>query len=106
MSGYQKAFRREDDARTRDSEYVLRQVPIFRSLPGSALAALSETVHLRTFRRDEYVYYEGDPGLGLDCLIKQSRPHPRARHAVPLPGVHLFPPHPGRRAAPAAEGVL
>ncbi len=36
------------------------------------LAAVAGAMHERTYRRDEYIYYEGDPGLGL-YLICEGR---------------------------------
>lgn len=56
---------------SRDSEKIqgavttLRSVPIFDDLSGRALRHLGRTVHYRDFKADEYVYHQGDPGLGV-----------------------------------------
>ncbi len=50
---------------------TLRSASVFSDLRGSHLSAIAEVMHERRFRRDEFVYYEGDPGLGL-YLISQG----------------------------------
>ncbi len=64
-TGYRRAFRQEEDARSREVVSVLKQVPVFANLSRRVLRELAEAVHNRTYRRDEILYYEGDPGLGL-----------------------------------------
>lgn len=71
-TGYRRAFRQEEDVRKREVVSILRQVPVFSSLSGRVLGELAEAVHNRTYRRDEILYYEGDPGLGL-YIIRQGR---------------------------------
>ncbi|HET6568872.1 MAG TPA: cyclic nucleotide-binding domain-containing protein [Rhodothermales bacterium] len=71
-AGYRRTFRREEDAQTRAVIAVLKQVPMFKGLSGSHLRELAEIVHTRTYRREEFLYYEGDPGLGL-YVIREGR---------------------------------
>lgn len=71
-TGYRRAFRQEEDVRSREVVSILRQVPVFSNLSGRVLRELAEAVHNRTYRRDEILYYEGDPGLGL-YIIRQGR---------------------------------
>ncbi len=51
---------------------TLRQVPPFQVFGRAAHVALAEAVHPRTYRRDEFIYYEGDPGLGL-YIVRRGR---------------------------------
>ncbi|NBB74139.1 MAG: cyclic nucleotide-binding domain-containing protein [Bacteroidetes bacterium] len=69
---YQRMFRRQASERIRDVITTLAQVPAFATCTTSTLRAVAESMHRRTYRRDEYIYYEGDPGLGL-YVIRQGR---------------------------------
>jgi len=69
---YQRMFRRQASERIRDVITTLAQVPAFATCTKSTLRAVAESMHRRTYRRDEYLYYEGDPGLGL-YVIRQGR---------------------------------
>lgn len=71
-AGYRRAFQRDEDARTHSAIAVLKQVPMFRGLSGGHLREFAEIVHTRTYRRDEFLYYEGDPGLGL-YVVREGR---------------------------------
>ena len=62
---YRRMFRRQEDARTREVVEVLRQVSLFKGFSRSALRELAEILHRRDYKRDEFLYYEHDPGLGL-----------------------------------------
>ncbi|WP_103020581.1 Crp/Fnr family transcriptional regulator [Salinibacter altiplanensis] len=62
---YRWLFRRRLDSRTREIAERLRNVPAFNHLSSSALYAMADVTHRRTYRRGEPLYYEGDPGLGL-----------------------------------------
>mgnify|MGYP000005135864 FL=1 len=62
---YRRIFRRRLDSRTREIAERLRNVPAFTHLSSSALYAMADVTHRRTYRRGESLYYEGDPGLGL-----------------------------------------
>ena len=69
---YRRMFRRQEDARTREVVEVLKQVSLFKGFSRSALRDLAEVVHRRDYRRDEFLYYENDPGLGL-YIIQRGR---------------------------------
>ena len=71
-SGYRRAFRRQESDRTREAVEALRQVSLFRDFSRSALVDLAEVMHRRRYRRDEFIYYENDPGLGL-YIIRRGR---------------------------------
>jgi CRP-like cAMP-binding protein len=62
---YRRMVRRQENARTREIVDTLKQVPVFQELSRGALHTLAEAMHLRDYRRDEFLYYERDPGLGL-----------------------------------------
>lgn len=67
---FRRLFRRPEDARTRAIVATLREVPLFRHFSGGVLWDLAEAVHPRAYRRDEFLYYERDPGLGLYIIEK------------------------------------
>ena len=62
---YRRMFRRQEDARTNEVVEVLKQVSLFKGFSRSALRELAEILHRRDYKRDEFIYYEHDPGLGL-----------------------------------------
>lgn len=62
---YRRLFKRAEDTRLSEVVATLRHAPLFAELSGSDLVELAEVMHQRAYRRDEFVYYEGDPGLGL-----------------------------------------
>ena len=69
---YRRLARRREDAHVREAATVLGKTPVFQGVPSRALRALAEGVHARTFHRDEFLYYEDDPGLGL-YVVQQGR---------------------------------
>jgi len=71
---YRRIFRRRLDSRTREIAERLRDVPAFNHLSSSALYAMADVTHRRTYRRGESLYYEGDPGLGL-YVVESGRVH-------------------------------
>ncbi|MBO6574247.1 MAG: cyclic nucleotide-binding domain-containing protein [Rhodothermales bacterium] len=60
-----RVFRREEDARVRAMAELLDEIPLFRPLPRGMLLDLAAAFHERSYRKDEFLYYEGDPGIGL-----------------------------------------
>lgn len=69
---YNRMLQRPADQRTHDVVATLAQVPAFATCSRSTLRAVAESMHRRTYRRDEHIYYENDPGLGL-YVIRQGR---------------------------------
>jgi len=69
---YRRMFRRQEDARTREIVEVLRHVTLFKGFSGSTLRELAEVIHYRDYKRDEFLYYERDPGLGL-YIVQRGR---------------------------------
>lgn len=67
-----RMFRRDDDVRLRDVIATLKAVPLFQGFSRAALRDLAESVHPRDYRRDEFLYYERDPGLGL-YIVQRGR---------------------------------
>ncbi len=43
----------------------LQSIPVFSSLSGKDLSTLLNIVHDRTYLSGEYIFYQGDPGIGL-----------------------------------------
>lgn len=58
-------LQRPADQRTADIMRLLSDVPLFQELQHTALHELADITHQRTYRRDEFLYYENDPGMGL-----------------------------------------
>lgn len=62
---YRRAFRPQLDQRTQEIAHTLRAVALFADFHGGAIRTLADTLHLREYKRDEYIYRERDPGLGM-----------------------------------------
>lgn len=60
-----RVLQRTADQRTADIMQLLSEVPLFQELGQTALHELADITHQRTYRRDEFLYYENDPGMGL-----------------------------------------
>ncbi len=71
-NAYRRMFQRQEDARTREAVAALGQVELFRDLSKRTLWDLAEVMHRRNYRRDEFLYYEHDPGLGL-YIVQRGR---------------------------------
>lgn len=69
---YRRLAHRREDAQVREAASTLAEAPVFRGFPRRALRELAAAVHARTFRREEFLYYEGDPGLGL-YMVQDGR---------------------------------
>lgn len=54
-----------EDPNVREAVETLRAVPLFRDYPRAYLRDFAHALHYRDYRPNDYVYYEGDPGLGL-----------------------------------------
>ncbi len=46
-------------------EAVLKSMPPFKNLSKKYLTNLMELMHNRLYAQNEYIFYEGDPGIGL-----------------------------------------
>lgn len=44
---------------------VLKGIPIFEDLDRRGLAQIKRILHQREYRRDEVIFHQGDPGLGM-----------------------------------------
>ncbi len=51
---------------------MLKAVPLFSGLNRSVMQKFAESLHVRSYRRDEYLYRERDPGLGM-YIIQTGR---------------------------------
>ncbi|WP_456429694.1 Crp/Fnr family transcriptional regulator [Rhodocaloribacter sp.] len=69
---YRRLFRREEDAQLRSIVETLQETPVFQTLARGDLRELAEAMHVRTYKRDEFLYYEQDPGLGL-YVVQRGR---------------------------------
>jgi len=48
-----------------DLKKSLHSIPVFKELTKRDLTALINIIHNRTFVAGEYIFYRGDPGIGL-----------------------------------------
>ncbi len=61
-------------------ETILREVPAFSDLEPKELSLLASIVHKREYKKGEYIFYQGDPGLGMyiiqegEVLIQYTDP--------------------------------
>ena len=62
---YRRAFRPQLDIRTQGIGQALKSVPLLSSFNRGAIRSLAESLHVRNYKRDEYIYRERDPGLGM-----------------------------------------
>lgn len=51
---------------------VLSQIPVFKDLSKNELKAIERILHRRTYKKDEVLFNEGDPGVGM-YIIEQGR---------------------------------
>ncbi len=54
-----------------DLKKALKSIPLFKELTKRDLSALIKIIHNRTFVAGEYIFYKGDPGIGL-YLIREG----------------------------------
>lgn len=54
-----------------DLKKTLKSIPLFKELTKKDLSALIKIIHNRTFVAGEYIFYKGDPGIGL-YLIREG----------------------------------
>jgi CRP-like cAMP-binding protein len=67
---FRVAFKREVDSEIEYRVRVLKKSRLFETVPKRHLRDLAEVIHERSYDRDEYVYYEGDPGLGAFVVVE------------------------------------
>ncbi len=53
-----------------DIEEVLLSMPPFKNLSKSNINLILKLIHNRVYTANEYVFYQGDPGIGLYIVIK------------------------------------
>ncbi|HGY54532.1 MAG TPA: cyclic nucleotide-binding domain-containing protein [Caldithrix abyssi] len=54
--------------------HVLKRVPIFRNLNNRELRMIERILHKRTYVKDEIIFNEGEPGVGM-YIIESGRVH-------------------------------
>ncbi|MEZ4702094.1 MAG: cyclic nucleotide-binding domain-containing protein [Rhodothermales bacterium] len=71
-SAYRRAVQPAEDQHSRETRKALRQVPLLAAFKRNELDILAEALHSREYKRDEYIYRERDPSLGL-YFVEQGR---------------------------------
>jgi len=64
-------FQKKDANRTVIRE-SLKNIPLFEGLSNKELSRVQESLYLRKYRTDEYIFREGEPGLGMYIIQKGS----------------------------------
>ena len=64
-------FKRKDLSRDSIRE-SLQNIPLFQNLSSKELAKIEENLYLRKYRTDEFVFREGEPGLGMYIIHQGS----------------------------------
>lgn len=67
-----RVLKHQEDDEKQETASFLAGVPLFSSLSRGMLVHLAEAAHHRTYRRDEFVFYQGDPGIGLFVIRSGS----------------------------------
>lgn len=52
-----------------DLKISLKSIPIFKDLSNRDLNLLKKIVHTRNYLAGEYIFYQGDPGIGLYLIL-------------------------------------
>jgi len=66
--------------RDEEVEVILKEVPAFSHLEPKEITLLASIVHKREYKKGEYIFYQGDPGLGMyiiqegEVLIQYTDP--------------------------------
>lgn len=55
-----------------DLEELLQSMPPFENLSGKYIKLLMQIIHNRAYETNEYIFYQGDPGIGLYMLREGS----------------------------------
>ena len=57
-------------AEKNDLEKVLLAMPPFQKLNSKIIKQLMKIIHNRSYEENEYIFYQGDPGIGLYIIIE------------------------------------
>ena len=69
---YHRVFRPQLDPHTREVAEVLLSIPLFESFSNRSIRNTAGALHVRRYKRDEYIYRERDPSLGM-YIIQEGR---------------------------------
>ena len=69
---YKRTLSPSTNLRTIEIASVLRNVPLFSGFRRRDLLKFADSLHIRSYRKDEYLYRERDPGLGM-YIIQSGR---------------------------------
>ena len=69
---YRRAVDKSANVRTIEIAKVLKSVPLFAGFKWGELIKFADSLHIRSYRKDEFLYRERDPGLGL-YIIQNGR---------------------------------
>ena len=69
---YKRTLSPATNLRTIEIASVLRNVPLFSGFRRRELVKFADALHIRSYRKDEYLYRERDPGLGM-YIVQSGR---------------------------------
>jgi len=55
-----------------DLQFSLQSIPLFESLGKRDLSLILNIIHSRSYLTGEYIFYQGDPGIGL-YVIREGK---------------------------------
>lgn len=67
---YRRVTRPQQTSVWDDMARTLERVSLFQGIPRSMLREVAKVMHCRKYRRDQVLYYENDPGIGLYIVQK------------------------------------
>jgi len=65
-----KALNFNDRSEDEELTQVLKKVPIFQDLDSKEIQKVSDIVYPREYKKDEVIFHQGDPGLGMYIISK------------------------------------
>ena len=69
---YRKTVSRSTNVHTIEVAQVLKAVPLFAGFGWRELIKFADVLHIRQYQKDEYLYRERDPGLGM-YIVQSGR---------------------------------
>ena len=63
---------RKDSSEKETIRAILRQIPLFRGMNKYSLNEFEKLMHRRTYKADETIFWEGEPGVGMYVVLEGS----------------------------------
>ncbi len=63
---------KKDSSEKETIRAILRQIPLFRGMNKYSLNEFEKLMHRRTYKADETIFWEGEPGVGMYVVLEGS----------------------------------